>query len=347
MKWPPYMEQELLRRVAKYRADGMTENGAVLLAAQEMGISYTSAYQKHYKLSRAFAPVPESRYPTDQPMTFEGPALALGDIQAPYQNGPFINRCILTAQAMGITTVVLGGDNFENAAMSAWPASFENGPRKTIAEQKYQELKALADSMPDGEYRNALYAKIADSTPDAALPEEIRAVRDVIGQIVASFERVIIIQGNHEHRAVRRIMSAIDVTQFQEGLFFEKSPKVQITSNFWVQSTCNGKPWRYSHPVMSSKDNSSKKISPKFHTNSIVFHGHHFSVRSDISGKFVGVEPGMCCDEQKMGYPTDRDNGADQHVTGAAIVNHDGGLVLLNQWMWPDLFTNQSTTKAQ
>jgi len=336
MKWTPQLERLLLLKVAGYRASDMSENAAVTMAAKEMGIEYNQAYQKHFKLRSNFTPVPDSRYPADQPLTFDGPALALGDIQAPYHNAPFINRCILTAQAMGIKTVVLGGDNFENAAMSAWPASFENGPRKTIAEQKYQELRALADTLPD-EYRAALYEKIADSTPDAALPEEIRAVRVVIGSIVSSFKRVIIMQGNHEHRLVRRIQAAIDVSQFTEGLFFEKAENVQMTANYWVQSTCNGIPWRYTHPVGSAKDSSSKKLAPKFSSNVIMFHNHQFSIRTDISGKYLGVEPGMCCDEQKMGYPVNRDSGSDQHVTGAAIVNHDGGLVLLNQWMWPEL----------
>jgi hypothetical protein len=263
-------------------------------------------------------------------LTFDGTAIALGDLQIPFHNAEKVNGYILRAHAMNIGTVVLGGDVLEFAALSAWPEDF-TGTKSVISDKKYDELMDFANGLP-AEQAAALREKLAETQPDASLSEEINGSRKVIRALLENFDTVYVFMGNHEHRSVRKLESAINV-QDLGGFFFGNDEKVKITPDYFIQSTCNGIPWRYTHPVNSAKDSSSKKISPKYHTNSIVFHGHHFSVRTDISGKFVGVEPGMCCDEQKMGYPVNRDTGADMHITGAAIVDHNGRLVLLNDFM--------------
>lgn len=52
MKWTPQLEAELRQVVGKYQAQGMTENAAVVEAAKELQISYTSAYQKNFKAAK-------------------------------------------------------------------------------------------------------------------------------------------------------------------------------------------------------------------------------------------------------------------------------------------------------
>jgi hypothetical protein len=330
MKWQPYQEQELREQVAHGRANGLSENAAIVQAAAAMGIGYTAAAQKHYKIKRNFEALPPSRYKAQPPLTFDGPALALGDLQIPFHSAEFVNRCILRAHAMNIGTVVLGGDVLEFAALSAWPEDF-TGPKSVISDKKYDELMEFANSLP-AEQAAALREKLAETQPDASLSEEISGSRKVIRALLQNFDTVYVLMGNHEHRAVRKLEKAINV-QDLGGFFFGNDERVKITPNYFIQSTCNGVPWRYTHPVNTAKDSSSKKLSPKFDTNIIMFHNHHFSVRSSVNGRFLGVEPGMCCDEQKMGYPVNRDTGADMHITGAAIVDHNGKLVLLNDFM--------------
>jgi Icc-related predicted phosphoesterase len=330
MKWTPLQEKALTTLVEKHLANGGTENAAIIKSANDMGISYTAAYQKFQKIKHDYSAVPDSRHQAQQPLTFDGPSLALGDLQIPFHNAPFVNRCIRKAHSMGIRTVVLGGDIVELASLSAWPEDF-TGPKATVSDAKFDELMELANNLPE-EHAAKLREKLADTQPDNTLTEEINSARRVIRAILENFDKVYALMGNHEHRAVRKLEQAINV-QDLGGFFFDNNPKVQITPNYFIQSTCNGIPWRFTHPINTAKDSSSKKLAPKFQSNTIMFHNHHFSVRTEISGRFIGVEPGMCCDEQKMGYPVNRDNGADMHVTGAAIIDHDGRLVLINDWM--------------
>lgn len=331
LKWEHILETHLVKSIAKYRAGGDSENMAVTKTAEDMGISYGAAYNKYVKIKKNFTPIPDSRYTIAPELTFDGPALALGDMQIPYQHAETINRGVLVAQSLGITNVVLGGDNFEFAALSAWPAGFEKGPKQTVSDAKFQELMELSYTMPE-EQGAKLRESLADSTPDTSLSEEIAEVRRTIRLLLENFENIYVMMGNHEHRAIRRIEAAINVDDLG-GFFFGDNPKVHITHRYQIQSTCNGKPWRYTHPKPSAKDTSSKKLAPKYSSNVIMFHGHHFSCRTDISGKYMGIEPGMCCDEAKMGYPEDRDTGGDAHINGCAIVNHDGNVILLNDWM--------------
>ena len=330
IKWTATLEADLRGRVLKYQASGMTENAAVTKAAQEMDIDYNSAYQKNFKLKkRDFVPLPKSRYPVfENPIQFTGDALILGDLHIPYHDAEFINGCILAAHEMGINTVILGGDWLDMHGLSKWPDDFGEKP-SIISDTKYDELAAFAESLPE-EKRRELLEKLADSHADSELSSEMSAARQTMKAIIDNFDRVILMMGNHENRLLRKLEKSLTGADLA-ALFLSDSPKAQITPHYWIRFTSGGVDWQVEHPNVTGKGSSGTKLAAKFRCNVIMLHNHHFSVRSDISGKNIGIEPGACLDERRADYIQLRHNGADTHVTGAVIIK-DGKFRLMNKW---------------
>jgi hypothetical protein len=162
------------------------------------------------------------------------------------------------------------------------------------------------------------------------LQSEIKASKNVISSLVANFDELLIIMGNHDAWMIQKLTKSLGSGDLQ-ALFYSNSSKVKISPFFWMEFKSAGTAWRVTHPHNAGKG-SSKKLSPKFDCNIIQAHNHHFSVQSAPNGKFIAIEPGMCCDEERMSYVMSRDNAADKHVTGAVIIKA-GKAILINDWM--------------
>jgi hypothetical protein len=330
IQWNEKLIRDLRSKVLEYQAAGANENAAVKRAAEELGLTYDSAYQKNMRLKNAdYTPLPASRYPVyENPIELTGDALVLGDMHIPYHDAPFVNRCILTAQDAGIKKVILGGDWLDLHGMSKWPDDFAQTP-KIISDPVYDKLAKFADTLPEG-HRRELLEQLADTHADGELTSEMAAAREVLKALIANFDEIVLMMGNHENRLIRKLEKSLTGADLS-ALFLSNSPKAKITPFYWLRLNSGGQVWQVEHPSLAGKGSSGAKLAPKFGCNVIMLHNHHFSVRSDISGRFVGIEPGMCMDEARADYVMTRHNGADRHVTGAVIIK-EGKFQLLNKW---------------
>jgi predicted phosphodiesterase len=323
------MTTRLINEVRQRQAMGASENAAVIEVAAEMDITYDAAYNRFRRVAGTWSPVPRSRYPAyDNPRLPAGDYLCLGDLHAPYHDAPFINRAILAAHEAGVKSAIIGGDWLDNQALSAWPENFKPAPN-VVSGQTFDKLMTLANTLT-GQARQELIDAISDTSEDDSLQSEIKSVREVLTALNDSFETVYYIMGNHEQRLIRKLEKAIGSADFA-ALFMGNSPKAHIVPFYWVEFESGGQPWRVTHPTPAGKGVSGLKLAAKYQANVIMFHNHHFSVRSEISGRFVGIEPGMCLDEARAHYVMVRDNGADTHITGGVVVQ-DGRFRLLNKW---------------
>lgn len=323
------MTAHLVRAVRQYQTGGMSENQAVVKAAEEIGVTYDSAYQKYRRAAMSFYAVPESRYPVyDNPRLPDGDYLCLGDPHAPHHDAPFINRAILTAQDAGIKAAIVGGDWLDNLALSAWPEDFKPAPNM-ISGQAYDRLMTIANTLT-GSARQEIIDTITQATEDDSLQAEIKSVREMLQAFNANFDAVYYIMGNHEQRLIRKLEKALGTADFS-ALFMGNNPKAHLIPYYWTTFESGGQPWRVTHPNGAGKGVSGLKLAAKYQANVIMFHNHHFSVRSEISGKFVGIEPGHCLDEKRAHYVAVRDNSADMHINGAVIVKA-GKFRLINRW---------------
>jgi hypothetical protein len=252
----------------------------------------------------------------------------MGDPHAPHHDADFMNRSIIAAQAEGVTRCIVGGDWLDNEALSAWPEDFKPAPN-VVSGQAYDKLMEIANRLT-GQERQDIIDTISETSEGGDLQAEIKSVRAVLTALNDNFDEIYYIMGNHESRLIRKLDKALGSADFA-ALFMGNNPKAQIVPYYHATFESGGQPWRVTHPIPSGKGVSGLKLAAKYQTNVIMFHNHHFSVRSDISGRFVGIEPGMCLDEARAHYVMVRDTAADAHITGAVIVQA-GKFRLLNKW---------------
>lgn len=268
------------------------------------------------------APLQDSRYPIwNEPIVVSGNRLLLGDPHFPYHNAKIINYSIARAIEAGIDGVVIGGDLCDQRALSHWPEDIAP-QRSTIDTETYRKLRATADALPDCAERAEMIEILEASTADPNdLPAEWAEARALIRTLAENFKTVEIIMGNHDAWLIRRLQKAIIGGDYKT-LLMGDNQKIKFSEYYWMNLVSGGKPWRISHPNGSGKGVSHRKGALKFRTNFVMFHNHHFSISSDASGEFIGIEPGMTCDEQRMAYATQRDNFADEHATGSLLIRN-------------------------
>jgi hypothetical protein len=328
INWTDELTNSLVAAVKTRQADGMSENAAIIEAAKILGVGYDPAYQRYRRVAGKFAPIPQSRYPKyNSPVLPAGDYLCLGDLHAPHHDADFINRSIIAAQAAGVTRCIVGGDWLDNEALSAWPEDFKPAPN-VVSGQAYDRLMEIANRLT-GQERQDIIDTIGETSEGGDLQAEIKSVRAVLTALNDNFDEIYYIMGNHESWLIRKLQKSIGSADFA-ALFMGNSPKAKIVPFYHLTFESGGESWRAVHPKPTAKGVSAK-LAAKYHQHVIMFHNHQFSVKTDISGKYLGIEPGMCLDEARAHYVMVRDTAADAHVTGAVIVQA-GKFRLLNKW---------------
>lgn len=332
--WNDKQDKELLK-AWKARAEGV---GIIVFSTQyaaSVGRTTAAVFNRLYRLGQSVRnPIPESNHHAweDEPRIV-GDALILNDMHVPYHDAHFVNMCIETAHAMGITKAILGGDVVEQSSFSHWTADFPDASSVVNSEAR-EELEGIYLDMADGDEKERLRALLdkADA-PEGVAAEEIREVKSVLRALAQNFDEVVWIMGNHEIRLIRMLERALPAQSMAE--LFGVDPKWKVSPYYWCELTSGGETYRITHPVNSAKG-SSKKLAPKYRAHIIMAHNHHFSMQTDPSGKYLAIEPGACVDFDRLPYEVQRDSSADLHVQGAMIVQ--GGFpYLLNEWTDWDL----------
>lgn len=306
--------------------------------AAQLEIPYTTYVNRMVaaRSKRAEVVIPQSRYRVwNDPPHIEGDVLILPDMHIPYHNAEFIEKCIRAAVSMGISTVLFPGDVLEAAAFSAWPEPFSEERPKVISSELESKIMAIADKASP-----SIRAEIMDELAQAHreqgdISEEWIEARKVIRTIDQCFDRVVFCVGNHEDRIIRLLDKSITVEGL--GAIMGATDKWAMTPFYYMTLTSGGIEWRISHPKNSAKG-SAKRLAPKYQSNIVQLHGHHFAIQTDPSGKYLAVEPGACVDIDRLPYEKLRDTPGDMHVLGALIIK-DGKPILLNEWTSWQLLT--------
>jgi hypothetical protein len=321
---------DLYSEFAALRGKGFGITEAARQLAQKHGASYNAVYSKIYKAQ--LIAVPSSRLPIyDGALKLQGDWLVLPDLHAPYHHAEFVNRCITKAVEFGVQNVLLAGDAFDFHGLSTFPPKAEP-PRAILDGDTYAALRAQVEQVTDEAQRAALLATLDGTTAPAELPQEFAAAREVITAIQRNFTVIAHMMGNHEDRALRQLDAALPALNIVQMVMGEVPGKKWLLSEYyWATIESGGITWQVEHPNVSAKG-ASKRLAVRYGSNIIMAHGHHFSIQSDPSGRYLAIEPGMCADERRMGYVAQRHNAADAHKNGAVMIV-DGRPVLINDWM--------------
>ena len=272
----------------KLKADGLYSDYEI---AQKMGRTFDSVNSKLTKLKRAgllLPPeVPESQFKVwDDPLRFEGDALILTDVEAPFQHTELINRALDLSDAWGIKNLVLGGDQLHNESLSAWGAVWTDE----------EEKPTLAGEMKEAKKVFKAFEMFADKW---------------------------VILGNHDDRYVRALERAVKprelLTQMGIG---EQDESWKIAPYYHMGIDTSKGLYRITHPRGAGK-NQAEVLAVQYHCHVIMGHSHRFLKGRDPSGDYWAIQAGHCVDETRLNYVMARDAKRDAHMP-ACILIRDG-----------------------
>lgn len=283
--------------------------------------------------------VPESTYPIyNEPLTMHGDALIMGDLECPFHHAEFIDKCLELADLWGIRQCILGGDIMHLDSLSSFSKNWKNTENGGITIEAQQALYDVSSKMSgkDKQILQNEIERLGVKEEGDGLSTELAATRAVLHRLADQFDLIQYILGNHEGRMIRVLETVIDPGDILKLL--ELGGKWQISPFYYSLLISGGETFRVTHPKNYGKG-TSRKLASKYRQHCIMMHGHHFLLSTDPSGEWLAAEIGHCSDEERLAYIAQRDNTADKHVLGAAIVR-GGKLHLLNRFTDWELLRN-------
>jgi hypothetical protein len=262
----------------------------------------------------------------DDQITAQGDILILPDVEAPYHNADWINKCIDLALTLNVKQLCVAGDFVHFANFSQWAGNFQPQTKALIDNPKAAALLAMMD-----EKQKAAFVEFAEemrpSDPGDGPGPEMQAVRKVTREISGAFETIYYIMGNHEHRKIR-------LQGFTEGVdelkrFLELGENWKISSYYYMFLA--GKTIsRIEHPI-GAGPRTAIDIAIQEHQHVFMGHSHRLARQKDPSGDLWAIQMGHCVDEKKrLQYVMQRTIKRDAHALGA-LLWYDGYPWLLEQ----------------
>lgn len=266
--------------------------------------------------------IPESRYPRyDKPLVMEGDALVLPDVEAPFHDADFVQKCVDLAAAWGINQLILAGDFVHFDSLSAWGANWITDEPGTLPDSVGDDLLRFIETLPVEYQQNGLavlgrIGEASGGTPN--LGRELADTRALVGELSKVFKSVVFVLGNHEGRLLR----ALDSSMFPSDLLeLFRAGHWRVSPYYYSLVISAGEAFRITHPKTAAKY-AAEKLAAKYHQHIIMAHSHAWRFNIDPSGKFWAIQAGHCVDETRLPYASQRDTPRDAHALGAVIIRN-------------------------
>ncbi len=263
-------------------------------------------------------PSPYPKY--DTPLTLEGDALILSDLEFPYHNAEFVNRCMELAEAWGIRQCILAGDVIHFDSLSGWEPNWTTSNTGGITAEAEQKLTAFAQTLSakqQGKFFELL-GNIGDRKEQDGLSTELDVARAGLKRIIAQFDHIDFVLGNHEGRLLRALEVTINPDELLR-LLDAKNPKMRIAPYYYSYLDTQCGRYQIEHPKGAS-EGTAQQLAAKYHSHVIMGHSHLLDFSWDISGEFYAIHAGHCVDETRLPYAAQRHTTRRAHKPGAVIV---------------------------
>lgn len=215
--------------------------------------------------------------------------LILPDIEVPFHNADFVNRCIERAVDYGIRAAVYAGDWFHWGAL----AHFFESDKDTAKEIEQIEENIEAFIRP---FDRIFYiAGNHDRRPQITFDRFIGA--DKITRLVVPPE-----------------------------LADEFKQKVKASDYFYCWVGTGEHRWRIIHPKATNSvpANAAKAIAMANNCNVAMAHDHLVGMQQTTDGRHWGLEIGCCVDTERLAYYMHRDTTRPKMKNAALILHKDG-----------------------
>lgn len=287
----------------------------------------------HEKDKRGFIPIPESTMPIfDKPLSSEGDALILSDVEAPFHHADFINRCLDLAYSWKIKTLHLNGDLIHLHNLSAWGAEW----LPDDSDSKSDAILEFIQSLPIKHKEKGIEVleKTGAFGTGNGLSDELAEARKVFRSLT-DFDDILVGIGNHDDRYIRALDKAINPKELLIQLERSRDKRWRIAPYYYTKLETERGLFRIEHPRNAGRT-AAQDLCAQYHCNIIMGHSHRWAVNRDVSGDFWAIQSGHCVDETRLAYVMQRSAKRDAHCLGAVIVR--GGLpYVLGTWTQWDL----------
>jgi len=285
----------------------------------------------------------------DNPPTVEGNVAVFGDVELPFHEHNFLNRCLELCQKWKITKVVFNGDLLHQDSLSWFSPNWQEEGANTdgLSDAALRALQDVADDMPS-KYRDLLLEKMEKLGPrvlpnPTSISEEWKYAREALKVMKKVFpDGATYIQGNHEGRYLSLLNSPLMPEDFKR-ILMGNDDWLKASVYYWGLVNSNGIIWRCTHPKNTSTTPASiaAKLADKFGMNIVQGHNHLWAVTQSMSGKYIAIESGCMVDGKRLSYYETRDTTRPQWQNGAVIIRDGFGYLLHPLWTdWERMMKN-------
>jgi len=265
-------------------------------------------------LNRNIVSVSPARVFDDQ-ITAEGDMLILPDVEAPYHNADWINRCIDLAMSLNVSQLCVAGDFVHFANFSQWAGNFIPEAKSLSGDP---EAVALLATMTD-EQKAAFLAfeeKRRPADPGDGISEEMKGVRRLVSEIGGAFTTIYYIMGNHEQRKLR--LQGFAETSGELKKYLELGDNWKV-SPYYYMFIAGKTVSRIEHPN-GAGGRYAIDLAIQSHQHVFMGHSHRLARQKDPSGDYWAIQMGHCVDETRLQYVMQRSPKRDPHARGAVLV---------------------------
>jgi hypothetical protein len=246
--------------------------------ARELGITYNALHSKLYRVRKKVKSRPELfNIQLGSAPLLTGDWMIVGDVQIPSTDYEFALLPALVAKKhlRKSRQLLIAGDFWNMDAFSTYP----------------------------------------NIVPLPSWKEEMDAGGQLLCEWLEEFDRIVLLEGNHERRLVK-------LTNGEAWLeMFYRDPRIEFT-RYPYAVIQNGSEWRVTHPKGYSKDplKVANYLALKHQQNIISFHEHHFGLTYDEFGRHIIINGGGLFDPKKMAYVVMDDNKTPTMVPGFVML---------------------------
>jgi len=327
--WTQERKKKLMQLRASFRSRTISREQWGWIGKQ-IGVGLKSAEVAYYKHRNEFPMIEKSPYPKwDAPLEMRGNALIIPDPEIPFHHAEFLNKILDLAYKWEITQAIIAGDALHFNSLSAWEANWINSP--TIAEWDADQLHNFILSLSSSKRAEGLELmadiEVGNERSAPNVSDELAIARKTLHRLEELFDSIDFVLGNHEGRFIRALNCVVAPEELLRLL--ELGDKWRIAPYYYSLLHSNGETYRISHPKSAAKY-SAEQMAAKYQQHFLMAHSHKLRINWDVSGKFWACHIGCCVDEERLAYVAQRDNPAEMHKLGAAIVR-DGILWMLHE----------------
>jgi len=281
--------------------------------------------------------ISESPYPRyDEPLTMEGDALVLPDIEFPFHHAEFLNKCLELARAWDIRQCIVAGDLLHFDSLSGWEPNWKTPDTGGITASAESQLVEFAKTLGKNQQAKlfGLIGDIGQKTEQDGASTELAIARRELRGLAKQFDKVDLVIGNHEGRLLRALNTTLDPEELKRLL--ELGDKWRIAPYYFSYLISNGEKYCIDHPK-SAASTTAAVLAAKFGCHILMGHSHHFSITTDVSGQYFAAEIGCIVDEARLPYASQRHTRAPAHSLGAAIIRNGCPTILTRFTDWERL----------